>query len=675
MGLTREDLERFKSTILGWITSAGGGSGPYAPTPHGLNSAHHTGEISDSQHGVRTVANAHAHSHLSGVGPNDHHNRQHALNSTSDHTGTLDVSQLPSAALTESDYVATTPQDVSLTAGSAGASAAPARADHRHVLNQAVNAIWTGLHTFRALLTTRHIEPEAGELYDIGSVTKRYRTLRVAELAATLFSKEAVMVLGNKLTIAKDAGALAAAVSAVQTTVNFGQVMTPGDWVQIAAEDTGGVAAVEWILVGSLVSGTTYNVTRNVDGSGANAWAEGTPFLVIGQNGDYRIEISAGNPPTIKIIKQGAAWNTTVDQFVVDDDGPSVLVESGSSYTEKAAYKFKDTLGNLLTQLRCLTDATHTRIMMVSERAGGSASVQAAVTLEGDGIVAIEADQINLTGAAKIEGGTYYRLPATSEMPIVDFAGEHYDPIGPMLSAPACRGAWNMQAGYKGTGATAIVPDLSSQDRDLTIGGTVTFPRRRYGNYPEIGAAVIAAGTNYLERADEVGVRPLDYFTAMGWFYVPNVDYGADQFVVGKANTGTNSTNWTWGVWIDSAKAAGSRVFTLDIPNGTTRKFVDGTDVTLWSNTWYFVAARFKSATEIALFVGNSVGLYKHVNTTGIGAVMNNSAAVAFRILRRGDGSWPIQGGEAGMFSLHAADLDDRTIRAVYESQRRYFRS
>lgn len=674
MASVNDFWKRIKPLVVELLSAMGGGSGPYAPTPHSLNSAHHTGEISDSQHGVRTVANAHAHGHLSGVTADQHHAQVHAL-SGGDHTGTLGASQLPTTAIVEADAGTATPQTVDASGATAGSGRKYARENHKHILNFAMTAIWTGIHTFQNLIKTRHIEPEAGELYDIGSVTKRYRTLRVAELAATLFSKEAVMVLGNKLTIAKDAGALAAAVSAVQTTVNFGQVMTPGDWVQIAAEDTGGVAAVEWLLVGSLVSGTTYNVTRNVDGSGANAWAEGTPYLVIGQNGDYRIELAAGNPPTIKIIKQGATWNTIYEQYVVDDDGPSIRVESGSSWVEKAAYKFKDSSGNILTQLRCLTDATHTRIMMVSERAGGSASVQAAVSLEGDGIVAVVADQINLTGAVKIEGGTYYRLPATSEMPIVDLAGEHYDPIGPMLSAPACRGAWNMQAGYKGTGATAIVPDLSGQDRDLTIGGTVTFPRRRYGNYPEIGAAVIAAGVNYLERTDEVGVRPLDYFTAMGWFYVPNVDYGADQFVVGKASTGNNSTDWTWGVWIDSAKAAGSRVFTLDIPNGTTRKFVDGTDVTLWSNTWYFVAARFKSATEIALFVGNSDGLYKHVNTSGIGANMNNSAAVAFRILRRGDGSWPIQGGEAGMFSLHAADLDDRTIRAVYESQRRYFGS
>lgn len=35
--------------------------------------ADHTGVITDTQHGVRTLANAHAHSALSGIGANDHH--------------------------------------------------------------------------------------------------------------------------------------------------------------------------------------------------------------------------------------------------------------------------------------------------------------------------------------------------------------------------------------------------------------------------------------------------------------------------------------------------------------------------------------------------------------------------------------------------------------------------
>ncbi len=44
------------------------------------------GNLTDAQHGSRTVANAHAHSHLSGIGVNDHHNKNHALIDTTGHT-------------------------------------------------------------------------------------------------------------------------------------------------------------------------------------------------------------------------------------------------------------------------------------------------------------------------------------------------------------------------------------------------------------------------------------------------------------------------------------------------------------------------------------------------------------------------------------------------------------
>jgi len=41
------------------------------------------GNLTDAQHGSQTVANAHAHSHLSGIGANDHHAQAHTLASHS----------------------------------------------------------------------------------------------------------------------------------------------------------------------------------------------------------------------------------------------------------------------------------------------------------------------------------------------------------------------------------------------------------------------------------------------------------------------------------------------------------------------------------------------------------------------------------------------------------------
>lgn len=62
---------------------------------HALAGADHTaqdvalipGVITDAQHGVRTLASAHAHSALSGVSADQHHARSHAILGASDHTG------------------------------------------------------------------------------------------------------------------------------------------------------------------------------------------------------------------------------------------------------------------------------------------------------------------------------------------------------------------------------------------------------------------------------------------------------------------------------------------------------------------------------------------------------------------------------------------------------------
>lgn len=60
---------------------------------HALSDAlDHSGAITDSQHGVRTLANAHGHGDLSGVTADQHHARLHALDDALDHSGTLPFS-------------------------------------------------------------------------------------------------------------------------------------------------------------------------------------------------------------------------------------------------------------------------------------------------------------------------------------------------------------------------------------------------------------------------------------------------------------------------------------------------------------------------------------------------------------------------------------------------------
>ncbi len=177
------------------------------------------------------------------------------------------------------------------------------------------------------------------------------------ELKTFLLTSSNQMAVAGNIIVSKDAGKLGADVSSGATTVNFGKALTVGNWIKIQGPDSAGTNNLEWMLVGSLVSGTTYNVTRNVDGSGANGWLKDTPFVVIGASGDSRIELVAGASGSLQLITQGAAWNTqtvqasmsTVDGAITAGAGTVLLDSNGIKIIATGllavnnGYKFVDT--------------------------------------------------------------------------------------------------------------------------------------------------------------------------------------------------------------------------------------------------------------------------------------------------------------------------------------------
>ncbi len=176
------------------------------------------------------------------------------------------------------------------------------------------------------------------------------------ELKTFLLTSSNQMAVAGNILVSKDAGKLGASVSSVATTVDFGKALTPGNWIKIQGPDDTGTAALEWMLIGTLVSGTTYNVTRNVDGSGANGWLKDTPFVVIGANGDSRIELVAGATASLQLITQGATWNTQTIQAsmstvagAITAGAGTVNINSSGVVINNAAPSFvlKDNAGNL----------------------------------------------------------------------------------------------------------------------------------------------------------------------------------------------------------------------------------------------------------------------------------------------------------------------------------------
>lgn len=205
------------------------------------------------------------------------------------------------------DFATATPAAVGLT-GAVGTAGKSAREDHAHALDLTIAPTWTGAHTFQATLTTRTIAPELTDTYDLGSSTRLWRKGYLSEMDAVLFAENTITLLGGWLIVSKDEGTIAADVAAGDTTVDFGKAMTTGHFVVFRA-----VGQVEYMQVGAVASGNRYNVTRNLDGSGANSWAAGVPFLVLGTTGDGRIELNAYDTPRINILTQGATYNAQTE--------------------------------------------------------------------------------------------------------------------------------------------------------------------------------------------------------------------------------------------------------------------------------------------------------------------------------------------------------------------------
>jgi len=438
-----ELVQQLKPFVIRWISELGGSPGPYAPSPHDLASAHHTGSLADSQatqflktDGTRALTGnlaVNAGVTIDGVDisahaadANAHHTQSHVLATTAglgaDHTTSgLTVGQvlratgattaafaaiqdadLPSTIVRTSRQIiagngltggGTLAADVTLNIGSttlivsADAVDLPtpgtltvsttnsATAPHTHAITTSSNPgaaaailasdaagkltlqglnlgtttgagvgdlkgsgvlqmAGTGTHYLMGnvgigttdpssfkLQVAGSIGPDTTDTCDIGSSSKLWRQGFLSQLNALVFAEQTAQLLGGWFIVPKDVGTLADDVAPGDTTIDFGKAMANGHFVVIRAHDTGGAIKTEYIQVGSLVSGTRYNVTRDLANANSPdpAWAKGTAFAVLGASGDGRIELNAYDTPRISVIRQGATYNAQDEKIRLGD--------------------------------------------------------------------------------------------------------------------------------------------------------------------------------------------------------------------------------------------------------------------------------------------------------------------------------------------------------------------
>jgi len=187
-------------------------------------------------------------------------------------------------------------------------------------LNLAAGLTWTGNLVFQGANTYRHLMPEASDTYDIGAYDKIWRSAYMSSLNTTIFAENTVQIIGGEFMVPKQTGILPA-VSSAATTIDFGTTMTPDDFVLVKAHDAGGSVKTEYIQVGSNVTGTTYNVTRDVAAAHATdpAWSDGTPFVVLGNEGDGYLRMLGGAVPYFGVLGQGDTYNGAVEMVRLGD--------------------------------------------------------------------------------------------------------------------------------------------------------------------------------------------------------------------------------------------------------------------------------------------------------------------------------------------------------------------
>jgi hypothetical protein len=157
-----------------------------------------------------------------------------------------------------------------------------------------------------------HLLPTSNEAYDIGRFDRLWRNGWISKINAVVFALTTQTLFGGYSTIAKNAGTFKVGVASFETNVDFGTTMTPGEWVLVRAHSATGVITPEYMLVGSLVGGTRYNVTRDLNNvsSPDPTWVAGTPWMLLGTTGDGRIDMFAyDGKPKILFNVQGATFN------------------------------------------------------------------------------------------------------------------------------------------------------------------------------------------------------------------------------------------------------------------------------------------------------------------------------------------------------------------------------